>query len=150
MAALSANRVIPNVAQAYAAGTGVILDMQVGALEEIYQGSFVSLDAGDAYAAPLAAGEVCVGVSLDRVTGGSSNGDNTCRVLTGGIVQHALASVAQADIGKYCYASDDNTLSLTSTSNSPFGRIINVPATGTAVVRMRWVGDKAVGTQAGA
>ena len=75
MAALSANRVIPTMVQANVDGGGVVMDYPVGASEEIYQGSFVTFDAGDNYAAPLGAGEVFAGISQERVTGGERRQD---------------------------------------------------------------------------
>lgn len=141
MAALTANRPIPNIVQSDALGGGIVLDLPLGATEQMYQGGFVSLDAGDKFGAPLAAGEIFVGISLDKILSVATNGTNTCRVLTNAMFQHAITSIAQADIGKLVYASDDNTLTLTSTSNSQVGRIVNVPATGTAIVQMKIVGE---------
>lgn len=139
MAALSANRLV-NIVQ-WNTPEGVVIDLPLGASETVYKGGFVSLDAGDLFGAPLAAGEAFVGIALEKVVSGSSNGASTCKVLTGAVFQQAITSIAQADIGKLVYASDDQTLTLTSTSNSQVGRIINVPATGTAVVWMKTVGE---------
>lgn len=137
MTALSANRPTPNALQTYASGIGFIIDAQVGASEEIYQGSFVTLDTSDKYLAALTKPDAFYGVSLDRVTGGSSNGDKTCRVLCQGVIQHALSSVAVADIGKAVCASDDQTLTLTNDgSNSVVGILVGVPVTGTAIVKL--------------
>lgn len=138
MAALSANRPIPNIiaAQPYAGG-GYVLDVLVGITEEIYQGSFVTLDTGDQYAAPLAAGEAFYGMSLERVTGGAANGDVTCKIFCAGIIQHALTSVAVADIGQPVFATDDQTLTLTNDGTDTLaGRLVGVPATGTAIVQL--------------
>lgn len=130
-----ANRPVPNCLQGYAAGTGYIIDAQVGALEEIYQGAFVSLDTADKYAGALTKPDPFYGVALDRVTGTAANGGVTCRVLCEGVIQHALTSVAVADIGKVVCASDDNTLTLTNDgANSIVGILVGVPVTGTAIV----------------
>ena len=136
MAVLAANRPVPNVLQGYASGVGYIIDAPVGAGEEIYQGSFVSL-ADDKYAEPLTKPNPLYGVSLDRVSGGAANGTKTCRVLVEGVIQHTLASVAQADIGKAVCATDDATLHLTNAgANTVVGILINVPVTGTAIVKL--------------
>lgn len=151
MAALTANRPVPNTLQGRTdfAG-GVVVDMILTASTTVYEGSFVSVAAGTGTVAPTAAGAggtVFVGIALKKVTSAAS-GTYTVPVLCGGYFQHALASVASADIGKVAFASDDNTLTLTDTSNTAVGRIVNVPATGTCVVKMKTVGEVsgAVGT----
>ena len=138
--ALAANRLV-NIVNEH---LGYVIDLPMGASETIYKGGFVSLDAGDAYGAPLAAGEVFVGLALEKVVSSASNGADTCKVLVGGMFQQAITSVAQADIGKAVYASDDQTLTLTATSNSSVGRIVNVPATGTAIIQMKMLGETLV------
>lgn len=136
MAVLTANRPVPNVLQEYASGIGYIINAQVGVTEEIYQGSFTTLDSGDKYLAALTVPDAFYGLSLDRVTGGAANGDVTCRVLCEGVIQQALASVAVADIGKPVFASDDQVLTLTGAgTNTPVGVLVGVPATGTAIVK---------------
>jgi len=141
--ALSANS--PNSSKILAleaqAGRGCILNMLVGAAEEIYIGSLVSGDSGDAYAAPLAGGEVFYGLSLERVTGGSANGANTVKVVAKAAFQHAVTSAAVANIGAMAYATDDATMGLADTSGSNVGRILNVPASGQAVVQMLDTGE---------
>lgn len=124
---------------------GIIIDLPMGASETIQKGAFVSLDAGDLFGAPLAGGEIFVGVALEKKVSGAANGDTTIKVLTGAACfQYAITSIAQADIGKMVYATDDHTLALADTSGSGVGRIINVPATGTAIIQMRLVGDTMV------
>lgn len=140
MAALTANRRVPNIVKAPGgAETGFYLDIPLGSGEEIYIGAFVSLDSG--YAAPLAAGEGFVGIATERKTGGSTDGAEKVRVWTGGLFQHAVGSVAAANHGAIIYASDDQTLTLTSTSNSPVGRAVSVPETGTAVIQTKPIGE---------
>lgn len=138
MAALSANRPTPNIlaASPYAGG-GYVLDVPVGVTEEIYQGSFVTLDTSDKFAAALVVPDAMFGLSLDRVTGGASNGDVTCRVLCEGVIQHPITSIAQASIGKPIFATDDQTLTVTNDgTDTPIGILVNVPVTGTAIIRM--------------
>ena len=137
MAALAANRLV-NIVNEH---LGYVIDLPLGASETVYKGGFVSLDAGDKYGAPLAAGEIFVGLALEKKTSVATNGTDTCKVLVGGMFQQAITSIAQADIGKTVYASDDQTLTLTSTSNSSVGRIVNVPAAGTAIVQMKMLGE---------
>lgn len=148
MAALSANtRLRDRLLLGNLCPSGVELDIPVGASEEIYQGSAVSGDSGDLYAAPLAGGEIFYGFSLERVTGGSSNGDNTVKVVSGGIFSLSVTSAAVANIGAMAYATNDNTFGLADTSASNLGRILNVPASGTAIVQCLDTGE--AGAQAG-
>ena len=135
--ALAANRPVPNVVKSYASGIGYIINYLVGAAEEIDQGEFVTLDAGDEFLAEWVTAEQIVGVSLDRVTGGSANGDNTCRVLVEGVIQHAITSVAVADIGKAVTADSAITMSLTNDGTDPVcGVVVGVPVTGTAIIKL--------------
>lgn len=125
---------------------GIIVDLPMGASETIYKGSFVSLDAGDLFGAPLAGGEIFAGIALEtKISTSAANGTSTIKIISGtAVFQYAITSIAQADIGKTVYATDDNTLGLADTSGSAVGRIINVPATGTAIIQMRLIGDTMV------
>ena len=137
MTALAQNRPTPNALQSFASGIGYIIDAQVGATEQIYVGSFVTLDTSDKYAAALVAGDSLYGISTQKVLGTASNGGVTCAVLCEGVITHALSSVAVADIGKPVYATDDQTLTLTNDgTDTLIGRLVGVPATGTAIVKM--------------
>lgn len=130
-----ANIPVHNVIQGYAAGTGYIIDAQVGATEEIYQGAFVSLDTADKYLGALTKPDPFYGVALDRVTGTAANGGVTCRVLVEGVIQHAMTSVVVADIGKCVCATDDTTLHLANAgANSIVGIVVGVPVAGTCIV----------------
>ena len=138
MAALSANRPIPNILMASPyAGGGYILDVPVGVTEEIYQGSVVTLDTSDTFLAALTVPDAMFGLSLERVTGGAANGDVTCKVLCAGIIQLAITSIAMASVGKPIFATDDQTLTVTNDgTDTPIGRLVNVPVTGTAIIQM--------------
>lgn len=128
---------IPNLLQGHSSGTGYVISAQVGASEAIVQGTFVTLDTGDKYLGVHTVPDPIYGIALQTVTGGSSNGDVTCEVLCECVFQYALASVAVADIGKPVFSTFNNTLTLTGAgTNSPVGRLVGVPATGTAIVKM--------------
>ena len=138
MANQTANRPVPNILQASPyAGGGYIINALVGATEEIYKGAFVTLDSGDKYLGAMTVPDPLYGLALDRVTGGSSNGDNTCRVLCAAVVQHAVASAAVANIGQPAYATDDQTLVLTHDgTDTPIGIIVGVPSAVQAIIQM--------------
>ena len=149
MAVLTANRPFPNQLQIHPAG-GWIVDMVMTVSLQIYEGSFVGMTAGTGTVRAIAASDSSVwcGIALKKVLSDATAGSTKVPVWVCGVFSHALASVAFADIGKVAFASDDNTLTLTSTNNSAVGRIIAVPATGTAVIQMKDIGAVAgaVGT----
>ncbi len=138
MADITANRPIPNILMAHPyAGGGYVIDAPVGALEEIYQGAFVTLDSGDKFLGNLTVPDAMYGLALERVTGGAANGDVTAKVLCQGVIQHAITSIAVASIGKPVYATDNQTLTITNDgTDTPIGRLVGVPVTGTAIVQM--------------
>lgn len=117
------------------------LDLPVAANKVIYQGALVCLNSSG-YLEPMTAatGKIAAGVamlnpnedSLD--TTGLSNGDKHCRVRQGvfGFVNSGTDPVAQADVGKYCWGVDDQTIAKSSNSSarSKVGVIVEYIATG--------------------
>lgn len=108
----------------------------------VYKGSLVVCDVSDTdgyfRAAPLtsstaaASGDIFGGVAMETVTVGATDtadGSKDVLVATDGIWGFAVGSVAQTDIGAAAYASDDNTITTTSTSNFFVGDIVSVDAT---------------------
>lgn len=148
MAALTANRPFPSLCQWMPDG-GVDLDLLMTASQTIYEGAFVGFAAGTGTVAPVANGTTSVfaGIAKKKVVSAAS-GSYYVPVRVLGVFVHALAAVATADIGKVAFATDDNTLSLTSTNATAVGRIINVPSTGTCIIAMKMTGEVsgAVGT----
>lgn len=139
MAALTANRPVPNTLQPRNdCGAGVVVDMVMTASQTIYEGSFVGFVGATGTVRALVAGDVFAGIATKKVVS-AATGVFTVPVLIGGFFQHALATVASASVGVVVYASDDNTLALTGTST--VGRIVSVPVTGTCVVKMKTVGE---------
>lgn len=150
MAALTANTTLGSVVQ-WNNPEGIVIDYPVKAAAVIYKGSFVSAAASGLYGNALLAGENFIGVALEKVTGGTNSGDKTIKVLCGAILQWTItATIAITDIGDVLFAIDDNPLAmtLTSTSNSSIGRIINVPggnlgaiAANTVIVKTKFPGE---------
>ena len=101
----------------------------------IYEGSMVG-DNGSGYARALVAGDPFRGHAVKGVVEGTAvDGGAYVRVLTGRYrMQCTLASVAVTDVGKDVYASDDATLTLTQSTNSPVGRVHAYSTTNTCVV----------------
>lgn len=134
---LTAAQPMPNLLQAHSAGTGYVISAQVGATEAIVRGTFVTLDTSDKFLGVHTVPDAIYGISLQDITGGASNGDVTCEVLCEAVFQYALASVAVADIGKAVFSTFNHVLTLTGEgTNSPVGRLVGVPATGTAIVKL--------------
>lgn len=112
---------------------GDFTDLPVKAASVIYEGSAVGLTAG--YARQLNAGDLFVGFAHIGVpTAPVADGDLLVRVRRMGLIVLTITSVAVTDIGKPVYASDGDTFTLTSGSNSHIGRVVRVIAANTALV----------------
>jgi hypothetical protein len=118
-------------------------DYQLGDHEEypviaadiIYEGAAVG-ENGSGYARPLQAADVFLGFALETAdNAGGSAGDKRVRVLTRGRAVLPIAGLAiTANDRPAVYASDDDTFTLTATSNSLIGYVSRWIATGSAVV----------------
>ena len=109
------------------------------AADIIYEGAAVG-DNGSGYARPLAAGDPFLGfctMNSDNSLGAA--GDIRVRVKSEGAVLLTFGSVAITDVGKDVFASDDNTFTLTATSNSRIGRVRRYVSSTTAVVEFEAV-----------
>lgn len=104
----------------------------------IYKGALVGRNRATGYARGLAAGDEFLGVAYrkaDNTVAGHVPGGVSVMLHQNVDIVHALNGVAQADIGKDVYASDDQTLTLSPTGNSRVGRVVGVEKTNTARVR---------------
>lgn len=116
---------------------------QLGDLEEypviaadiIYEGAAVGENASG-YSRPLQAGDVFQGFALEQVDNAAgSAGDKRVRVRTKGRIELAIAAIAiTANDRPAVYASDDNTFTLTASTNSLIGYVSRWVSTGVAVV----------------
>lgn len=91
-----------------------------------YLGQFVGRNASNGFVRPLVAGDMCLGVVEELDPFYSTNSDKGVKVATDGIVELPYPAAALGDIGKSVYASDDNTVTFTSGSNSFVGYVRNV------------------------
>lgn len=115
-----------------------LIDVPVDDNVNIYKGAFVGVNSSTGYARPLTAGDDFLGVAYaqaDNTVSGHTAGGIDARLHQSIDVVHALSGVAATDIGSEVYASDDETLTLTSTSNTRIGRIVAIE--GTNLVRAR-------------
>ena len=108
----------------------------------VYDGSIVVCDVSDTdgyfRACPLsssvnaASGDIFGGIALEKVSVTSddtADGSKVCSVARNGVWGFAKGSVAITDIGAPAYASDDDTITTTSTNNFFVGDIEDVDAT---------------------
>ena len=105
------------------------------AADIVYKGAAVG-ENGSGYARPLEAGDPFLGFSIDQVDNAAgSAGDKNVRVKTRGRIVLPIASLAiTANDRPAVYASDDDTFTLTATSNSLIGFVSRWVSTGYAVV----------------
>ena len=103
----------------------------------IYHGSIViSKTATIGYfekcaAAGSAATDVFGGIALERqdMTAAGANGDIWVTIATNGTFGFPKGAIAQTDVGKKAYASDDGTVTTTSAGNYAIGYIEEVDST---------------------
>lgn len=105
------------------------------AADIIYEGAAVG-ENGSGYARPLQAGDRFLGFALEHCDNSAgSAGDKSVRVRTKGYAELPIASLAiTANDRPRVYASDDDTFTLTATSNSLIGTVAQWVETGVGVV----------------
>ena len=109
---------------------------ELAASAHIYKGALIGLNASG-YVRPLVAGDAFVGIAYEEADNSSgANGGASVRVYTQGDFGHVLSGAAQAQVGDAVYASADDTLTFTATSNSYVGVAIDVPSSGNVIVRL--------------
>lgn len=123
--------------------TDSVRDFQLGEFEDypvvasdiIYEGAAVG-ENGSGYARPLQAGDAFLGFAyrqVDNSTG--SAGDVNVKVRTRGRVKLNVASLAVTDNDRPpVYASDDDTFTKVSTSNSLVGYVSRFISSGVGIV----------------
>jgi hypothetical protein len=109
-------------------------DIGVIAADIIYEGAAVG-DNASGYARPLVAGDPFLGFATETADNSAgAAGAKNVNLRTSGRVQLAIGSLAITDLGKQVYASDDNTFTLTATSNSAIGRVVRFVSSGIGIV----------------
>jgi hypothetical protein len=109
-------------------------DIPVAASTYIFAGCAVG-DNASGYARKLVAGDDFRGFA-DRAADNSAGaaGDVLVHVRREGCVQLAISGLAITDVDKGVYASDDDTFTLTATSNSFIGRVARFVSSGIGIV----------------
>lgn len=116
---------------------GEMEDYPAIAADIIYEGAAVG-DDGNGYARPLQAGDPFRGFAVERCDNAAgAAGDKTVRCRTEGRIVLAIGSLAITDVGKAVYASDDNTFTLTQSTNTLIGFVDQYLASGSGIVRFR-------------
>ena len=108
----------------------------------VYKGSVVVCDVSDtdgyfracplSSSTALAAGDIFGGIATERqdVTSAiTSDGQKDVTVAVDGVWGFAVGSLAVTDLGAPAYASDDDTITTTSTNNLWVGTIVDVDST---------------------
>jgi len=110
--------------------------LQVATGAHVFKGALVGVTAGG-YARPLVAGDLFAGIAYEEMDNtAGADGDQSIRLYTLGDFGHALSGATIANLGDPVYASADDTLTLTATSNSFVGHAIDVPASGQIILRL--------------
>lgn len=100
----------------------------------IFEGAVVG-DNGSGYARPLAAGDPFLGFAIEKVDNSTgAAGDKRVRVHDEGKIRLPIASLAIGDRGKPVYASDDDTFTLTPSTNTYVGSVVRWEATGFGII----------------
>jgi len=96
------------------------------AVDIIYRGALVVYGtAGFLEPAATGAGVIFAGIAEETVDNSAgSAGDLVCRYKKEGIYLLTGAGLAQSDVGEQVYASDDQTITKTSTNNAAVGKIV--------------------------
>lgn len=122
---------------------GFVIDYGILASEVIYRGAAVSVDSSGHINA-LQIDEAFCGIAIEQKTGSATSSAVKVKVQVGGVVAVPISGVTVASVGVGCFATDDGTFTLANTSSESIGRIIHVPATGTAWVQLKMPGDGVV------
>jgi len=123
---------------------GDIEEYGVIASDIIYQGAAVG-DNGSGYARPLVAGDPFLGFAeaqVDNASGAAAA--RNVRVRRNGRVQLSIGSLAITDVGKPVYASDDDTFTLTQSTNTCIGTVVRFISTGVGIVEFGGVRNRIV------
>lgn len=122
------------------------VDYAMAASTTIYEGSALS-DTGSATTATnvaetLVAGENFMGFANTTVTTGSAVG--TVNAVAEGVIQLVVSGVTAASLGVTVYASDGNTFTTTSTSNSSIGKVVKIVSGTTVLVKFQATGYRSI------
>ena len=120
MSQLTGNRITKEAAGDY---------VQLVAGATIYAGAIVAVNgSGTAVPAANSSGYTVVGIAQQQVTSGG-----TMTVKRGKFIFDNTTSMGKGDIGKTAYASDDQTVTLVSSSGISLGKVLDVIQEGVVI-----------------
>lgn len=142
MANLSADKVRPYKGHVEYQQYGLVgyTDYQGGSTAHTsYKGSIMMIDVSDidGYAQKMsssitaASGDVFLGIAMEQVavtSDDTAQGDKKIKVATKGLWGFPVGSITVTDIGAAAYASDDDTITTSSSNTLWVGTIVNVDA----------------------
>jgi hypothetical protein len=105
---------------------GVIVAYPLAAAGQVYKGGLVSIRVADGYLYPARSGtatDLFVGIASETKAGDGTDGSVKCKVEKTGSFVFVSSGLAQTDVGTAVYASDDQTVTKTSTNNQLVGYI---------------------------
>lgn len=109
-------------------------DLPVIAADIIYEGAAVGLNTSG-YARPLVAGDVFGGFALRQCDNANGvAGEKNVRVIARGALVLNVTGLTIDDFGKPVYASDDNTFTMTASTNTQIGTVKRFIGNGKGVV----------------
>lgn len=112
-------------------------ELPIIAADIVYQGAAVG-DNGSGYMRPLVAGDPFRGFALEKCDNLSgAAGAKNVKVLREGKVSLSISGLAITDVGKDVYASDDNTFTLTKSTNTRIGYVYRYVSSGVGIVAFR-------------
>lgn len=103
------------------------------AATKIYKGTMVVFSGGYVAPATQTTGVMCVGIASETVDNSDGNaGDKSIKVMRGvaKMTNDTGTAVVIGDVGKQCYALDNQTVTMDATGASVAGRVFDVDASG--------------------
>lgn len=117
---------------------GDYADIPVAAAVKIFQGSLVAVNAAG-FAKLGATGDTFFAGVADKLADNSAGAAGDIRVRVKRSIQFrvmTLSGAAQADIGDLLYATDENTITKTASTNLPIGRVHAYLTTDTIIAKL--------------
>ena len=120
---------------------GDVNELTVASGVTIYEGAFtfaLKADGTAVVASPAISTHAFAGIAIEKATAG-----NRVRVKDRGKVVMPVTGASAASVGAIVYASDDNTLTLTASTNVPVGYVARHVTSTTCVVEFRATAERA-------
>jgi hypothetical protein len=123
-------------------------DLPVLASISIFQGSLLGISAAgtdSGYVRQLVATDDFAGIAMnDAINTSGASGAISVTSATEGFVTASVAGASVASLGVEVYASDGNTFTTTSTSNSSVGKVVRWLTGTMCVVKFQAIGNRSI------